>query len=217
MVGEQKASRCTKNLKLAVAFSSLLICALLLGCEGFFVDPVLTSVTIGPSATIQMRNTIQMSAVGTFNDGSQSKLSNVYWNSSTPNVAKVSSSGLVTGIEPGQTTITGAQQTVSGTATISVTLAGLTSISVTSQDGLTSIAYGSSEQFVAMGTASGEQIDITDSVTWSTSPSSVQNVTISNSGLLVTVSGPTTPVQFQVVATDPTTGISGHLTFLVHP
>ena len=211
-------SRWKDNLQLAAGLATLLTCAVLLGCEGFFVEPVLTSITVGPSTTIQTGTTIQMSAVGTYNDGSTSKLSNVLWSSATPSVAKVNSSGLVTGVEPGQATIAGAKETATGTATISVTVSGLTSINVSTQDGLTSIAYGESEQFLATGTASGQQINITDSVTWTTSPSSIQNVTISSSsGLLVTVSGPVTPVQFQVVATDPTTGISGTLTFLVHP
>ena len=159
-----------------------------------------------------------MSAIGTYNDGSQSTLSGVYWSSNPPSVATVSASGLVTGVGPGQATITGAKETASATATITVTIGGLTSIRITSQDGLTSIAYGETEQFVATGTANGEMIDITDSVTWSTSPSSIQNVSIApTTGMLITLSGPTTAAQFQVVATDPTTGISGQMTFIVHP
>jgi len=43
------------------------------GCD-FFVDPVLTGMAVGPSATIQTGNTVQMNAVGTFNDGSQNDL-----------------------------------------------------------------------------------------------------------------------------------------------
>jgi hypothetical protein len=196
----------------------LLIWVLWPGCDGFFIEPVLTGITVGPSTTIQMGNSIQMSAVGSYNDGSQQNLSNVLWSTSTPNVATISGSGLVIGVEPGQTTITGAKETVNGTATVSVTLAGLTAIRVTTQDGLTNIAFGESEQFIATGTANGEQVNITDSVTWSTSPSSISSVTIaSTTGLLVTISGPTTPVQFQVIATDPTSGISGTMAFTVHP
>jgi len=203
---------------LAVLFVSLLV-GLGPGCEGFFVDPVLTGIAVGPSATIQTGTTIQMSAVGTYNDGSQKTLkSNVFWSSGTPNVASVSSSGLVTGVGPGQATITGASSTVIGTATITVTIGGLTAIQVSNQDNVTSIVYGNSEQFIATGTANGKQITITDSVTWSTNPSSIPNVSIaSNSGLLGTTSGPTTAVQFDVVATDPTTNISNRMSFAVRP
>jgi len=207
-----------QRLKLVIGLAALLITASLLGCEGFFVEPVLTGVTVGPAVTIQTGSTVQMSALGTYNDGSQQKLSNVFWSSSTPNIASIDSSGLVTGKETGQTTITGSKDTATGTATITVSVGGLSAIQVSSQDGITSIAYGQTEQFVALGTANGQQMDITDSVTWSTSPSSIPSVTIApTTGLLTTTSGPATLVQFQVVATDPTTGISGQVTFIVHP
>jgi Bacterial Ig-like domain (group 2) len=205
--------------RIAVATTALFIAALDLGCEGFFVDPVLTGIAVGPGTTIQTGTTIQMSAVGTFNDGSQKSLaSGVYWSSGTPAVAKISNSGLVTGVGAGQAVITGASGTVVGSATVTVTVGGLTSIQVASQDGFTNITYGSSEQFVATGTANGEQIDITNSVTWSTNPSSIPNVSIdSNSGLLTTTSGPTDIVQFEVIATDPPSGISDGIKFTVRP
>jgi len=191
----------------------------LLGCEGFFVDPVLTGIAVGPAATIQTGNTLQMSAVGTYDDGSQKSLSEgVFWSSGTTSIATVDSSGVVKGVRPGQSTITGASGTVVGSTTITVALGGLSSIQVTSEDGFFNITYGSSEQFVATGTANGVQIDVTDSVTWSTNPSRIPNVSIdSTSGLLTTTSGGTQPVQFDVIATDLPTGISDHLTFIVRP
>jgi hypothetical protein len=85
-------------------------------------------------------------------------------------------------------------------------------------DGLNSITYGSSEQFVATASANGQQIDITDSVTWSTNPGSIPSVSIApTTGLLTTTSGPTTSAKFIVVALDPTSGISGQMNFVVHP
>jgi len=212
-------SRIKKATRPAGTLLVLVLLALLPGCEGFFVDPILTGITVGPSTTIQDGITVQMIAVGTYNDGSQSKLSSsVYWSSGTPSVATVNKSGLVTGLGPGQTTITGACETVTASATIIVTIGGLTSIRVTSEDGLTNIAYGSSEQFVATGTANGEQFNITDSVTWSTNPASLSDVSIDpTSGLLTTTSGPSSAVQFQVIATDPTTGIFGVMNFRVNP
>ncbi len=196
----------------------ILTLALALGCNGFFVDPVLTGIAVGPALTIQTGNTVQMSAVGTYDDGSHKTLSsNVFWSSGTDTVATVSKSGMVAGVGPGQATITGASGTVVGSATITVTIGGLTSIQVTSQDGLRNITYGSSEQFVATGTANGQQINITDSVTWSTNPSPPSVSIDSRSGLLTTTSGPATAVQFEVIATDPTTGISDSINFTVTP
>ena len=204
--------------RVAATLPILLILALALGCDGFFVDPVLTGVTVGPAVTIQSGNTVQMSAVGTYNDGSQKTLSSgVFWSTGANNVATINKSGMVTGVGPGQATITGASGTVVGSATITVTLGSLTSIKVTSQDGLSNITYGSSEQFVATGTANGQQIDITDSVTWSTNPSPPSVSIDPRSGLLTTTSGPATTVQLEVIATDPTTGISDSINFTVSP
>jgi len=190
-----------------------------IGCDGFFVDPVLTGMTVGPGVTIQTGTTVQMSAVGSFDDGSQKKLtSHVFWSSGSPNVATVSASGLVTGVGPGQSSITGVSETVSGSATVTVTIGGLTSIQVTTKDGASNITYGSSEQFVATGTANGHQIDITNSVVWSTNPSSIPNISIdATSGLLTTTSGPTSVAQFDVTATDQSTGISDSINFVVRP
>lgn len=206
--------------RFAAASATLVIAILHPGCEGFFVDPVLTGMTVGPAATIQTGTTVQMNAVGTYNDGSQKDLkgSSVFWSSGTPSIATISTSGLVTGLSPGQALISGASGTVTGTVTVTVTIGSLTSIKVTTQDGLTSISYGSTEQFVAMGTANGQPVDITDSVHWSTSPSNINGVSIdSKTGLLTTTSGPTTTQQFTVVAIDPTTNLSGQINFIVHP
>ena len=207
------------RLRIVAASITLLMIGLELGCDGFFVDPVLTGIVVGPAATIQTGDTLQMSAVGTYDDGKQKSLtSGVSWNSATPSVARINDHGLVTGVGPGQSVITGAAGTVSASATVTVTLGNLTSIKVTTADGFTSIVWGSSEQFIATGTAGGQQFDITDSVTWTTNPRSIQNVSIdSNTGLLTTTSGPTNIVQFDVIATDPPSGISNHMTFTVHP
>jgi trimeric autotransporter adhesin len=203
---------------IAAIFPILLILALALGCDGFFVDPVLTGIAVGPGATIQTGSTVQMNAVGTYDDGSHKTLSSdVFWSTGASSVATISKSGLVNGVGPGQATITGASGTVVGSATITVTIGGLTSIKVTSQDGLSNITYGSSEQFVATGTANGQQIDITDSVTWSTNPSPPSVSIDPRSGLLTTTSGPATAVLFEVIATDPTTGISDSINFTVSP
>ena len=93
----------------------------------------------------------------------------------------------------------------------------LTSNKVTSQNGFTNITHGSNEQFVSTGTASGQQVVTTDSVTWSTNPAVIPIVSIdTKSGLLTTTSGLTNLVHFDVIATDPTTGIFGTMNFTVH-
>ena len=111
-----------KKLQIAGAVGTLLMFAFGVGCNGFFVNPTLTGVTVGPTTSIQTGYTVQMTAVGTYNDGSTKTLtSGVFWSSSAPSIASVNSSGLVTGVSPGQTTIQGSASTVNGSATITVT------------------------------------------------------------------------------------------------
>jgi len=209
-------SSTTRKIQLLLAFAALAMLALSLGCRGFFVNPTLTGITVGPTATIQQGKTVQMSATGNFDDGTTKALGKgVFWSSATDTVATIdSTTGIVTGVSPGTSVITGALGSVSGTATITVTLANITAIKVTSTD--TSIKYGSTEQFKATATANGQQVDVTNSVTWTTNPSSITDVSIdSSTGLLTTTSGGTTPVTFFVIATDSASGISGQESFTV--
>jgi hypothetical protein len=158
-----------KKFQIVGAIGTLLFLAAVAGCNGFFVDPVLTSITVGPTATINENGTVQESAVGSYNDGSTSSLSNVQWSSGTPSVATISSSGLVTGVTPGTSTITGASGTVSGTATITVALQNVTGITITPTSS-TIRANGGSAQFTANATISGSApVNVTDTATWSAS------------------------------------------------
>jgi hypothetical protein len=158
-----------KKFQIVAAFASLLLFAAGVACNGFFVDPVLTSVTVGPTATINQGGTVQESAVGSFNDGSTKSLSNVQWSSGSENVASVSSSGLVTGVSPGTSTITGASGTVSGTSTITVALQNVTGITV-SPSTANIKANGGSAPFTAKATiAGGAPIDVSETATWSAS------------------------------------------------
>ncbi|HXW93510.1 MAG TPA: Ig-like domain-containing protein [Terriglobales bacterium] len=161
------------NTKLELTAVGTLAASLLLvlgvGCNGFFVNPTLTSITVGPTVTIQQNGTVQMSAVGTYNDGSSQSLSNVLWSSSETSVASITDGGLVTGISPGTSTITGASETVSGTATITVALSNVTGIKV-SPTSATAAADGGTHNFTAQATISnGSPVDITSTATWSIS------------------------------------------------
>jgi trimeric autotransporter adhesin len=158
-----------KKFEILTAFATLLLIAVGVGCHGFFVDPVLTSVTVGPTATINQGGTVQESAVGTYNDGSTNSLTNIQWSSDTQSVATISSSGLVTGVSPGAATITGASGTVSGTSAITVSLSNVTglTISPTTQSIKANGGFGS---FLAKATiAGGQQQDVSESATWTAS------------------------------------------------
>jgi hypothetical protein len=156
-----------KKIEILAAFATLLLSAIGIGCHGFFVDPVLTTVTVGPTATINQGGTVQESAVGTFNDGSTSSLTNVQWSSSTESVATISASGLVTGVSTGQTTITGASGTVSGTSTVTVALNDVTAITISPTTNHAQ-ANGGTANYKALATVSGgSSVDVTATATWS--------------------------------------------------
>jgi hypothetical protein len=181
-----------KKLQLVAAFATLILFAVVVGCNGFFVDPVLTSIAVGPTATINQGATVQESAVGTYNDGSTKTLgSGVQWSSSTSTVASVTSAGLVTGTSPGSATITAAYQTTSGTSSITVSLGNVSAIKITPQTGSVAVNAVSLPYF-AYATVAGDStpVDVSPTATWTTSDPT--NVTInvpSTTGVGVTFTG----------------------------
>lgn len=177
-----------KKAQIVGAIATLLLFATVVGCNGFFVNPVLTSMTVGPNATINQGGTVQESAVGTYNDGSTKSLSNVQWSSEDEGVATVSSSGLVTGVSTGTATITGASGTVSGTATITVALQNVTGITITPKTASIR-ANGGTATFTANATvAGGSTQNVTDTATWSASDvNSGNDVTLTQGSTTETV------------------------------
>ncbi|MGO9125033.1 MAG: Ig-like domain-containing protein [Terriglobales bacterium] len=156
-----------KKLEILAASATLLLFAAGVACNGFFVNPVLTTMTIGPTATINQGGTVQESAVGTYNDGSTKSLTSVQWSSDTESVATISTSGLVTGVSPGTSTITGASGTVSGTATVTVALSNVTGITISPTTNHAQ-ANGGTADYTALATISGgSPVDITATATWS--------------------------------------------------
>ena len=160
-----------KKLQLVAAFATLLLFAVGVACNGFFVDPVLTSMTVGPTATINQGGTVQESAIGTYNDGSTKILSSgVQWSSSDSTTASVSNSGLVTGAAPGSATITAGFQATSGTSSITVTLGNVTALKISPTTASIS-TNGGSQQFFAYATVTGESapLDVSSTAIWTVS------------------------------------------------
>ena len=159
--------------------SVFLAFAIAVGCTGFFVNPTLSTLAIGPQTPTLTSNpvqTLQMSATGTFSDGSTQDLTGkVLWNSATPNCAAIAKGGLVTpattvagGICTTQVTASFSTATPA-TTTVTVTAGTPTSITLTASS--TTPTAASSVTFKAVATfpnSSGQQ-DITTSVTWNNS------------------------------------------------
>jgi hypothetical protein len=151
---------------------------------------VKTLVVSSTSQSIAQGTTVQFTAIGTMTDNStQNVTGSVAWSSSNPSVASINvngASGLAMGLTAGSSmisaTVTNALGTVSSSATLTVSNATLTSLSVTPTDltGNNSITLGTVQQFTATGTFSDNSMqDITGTVAWSTSPTSVASITTS--------------------------------------
>ena len=162
--------------KAALAF--LLVLVLAGGaCQGFFVDPALTSVTVTPATpSIAEGATLQMTATGTYEDGTTKTITaSATWSTSDATIATVNNTGVVAGVAPGSASISASSGAVSGSTNVTITLSGLVSIQVTPTNA--SIASAQTQQFQAMGKLqNGQQEDITTAVTWRSSRPNVATI-----------------------------------------
>ncbi len=180
-----------RNIRLLASFATLLLTASIVGCNGFFVDPTLTSVNITPTTpSIQQGSTQQLTATGTYDDGSTKNITgSAQWTSDDTTIATVSAGGgLVTGVSAGTAGISASSGGISGSTTVTITLANLQSIDVEPSSKSIS-GSGVQQQYTATGhfTAGGDQ-DVTEAVTWSVSPSTAATIsnTTGSKGLLTT-------------------------------
>ena len=142
---------------------------------------------------------LQFTATGTFTDDSSLDLTTAAtWTSSTTTVATIGSTGLVTAVGQGTTTITATSAGVSGSTVFTVTPIELVSIAVTPDS--PSQVEGLTQQFTATFTDSTTQ-DLTPTAAWTSSATTV--ATISSTGLATAVGVGTTTI----IATSD--GISG--------
>lgn len=177
-----------KKLPLTLAFTVLLVFAFGVSCKGFFVAPTLTSITINGAGSVNVGSNVSMTAFGVDSDGTGAVLeSGVSWSSSDTTIAQITGScatqpcgGVsIEGVAAGQVTITASDQSVSNTATLNVTLPGVTNFEVcegtfgattTCSSGSTPLTWttsgGQTQTFVAQGSANGTEYDLTSQATW---------------------------------------------------
>jgi uncharacterized protein YjdB len=149
--------------------------------------PILLSISIEPTNTsIPLGSSKQLQAIGTFSNGRTLDLTTTAtWSSAQSAIASVRF-GVVLGKEVGTTTISALSGSVNGSGTLTVTSPVLSSIAVTPAN--PHLEAGSTVQLTATGTSTdGSTQDITNSVEWTASPTSVTSV--SKAGL-VTGQGP---------------------------
>ncbi len=177
-----------QKLRLAGTFALLVALALTISCTGFFVNPTLTTITVDPpTPSINQGASQQMSATGTFQDGSTSTLTGgtscsgntVCWSSSDTTVVAITTGGLATGVAQGTATITAASGAITGTTQATVDLTNVTNFQVcegtfgatgacsSGSTALTSsVTAGTSQSFIAQGSSNGQTFDLTTSSTW---------------------------------------------------
>ena len=129
--------------------------------------------------------TQQADAIGTFSDGQVGPVGpQVNFASSDPSVATIDSSGVITWVGLGSTSISATVSPVSGSANLTVTAP--TSLQVSASN-TTITGLGLTQQFVATGAypSSAVPLDITHLVSWSSSQHGV--ATISVSGLATSI------------------------------
>ncbi len=183
------------KLRVGGSIAALATVALAISCTGFFVNPTLTSLAVGPaSPTIETGNTdntVQMTAVGTNNDGSIASNPSVAWTINPTSVATISSSGLVTSVSVGTATVTATSNqnpTISATQTVTVTVGCITSITVSPTSGTVTNNDPTVSITAEAATCNGPY-DVTDVATWTSSNTSLATV---SAGTVTIVSGLTT-------------------------
>ena len=209
-----------QGLIIGILVGSATITAMQAGVSGSTIvtvtPAILTSIVVTPAnASIALGTTAQLTAAGTFSDGTTQDLTtSASWISTSDAVATVGntgSPGLATGTGVGSATITATQAGVSGSATVTVTAAILTSITITPPN--PSIAKATTVQLIATGTFSdGTTQDFTASASWISTSDAIAPVGNTGSPGLVTGTGVGSAT---ITATQ--AGMSGSATVTVTP
>jgi len=147
-------------------------------------DAVVTRIDIDPpELTIPAGLRKQLKANGTFSDDSTRDVtSSATWSTSDSDICSVSnlaaSMGLFSAVKPGPCALAATIAGVSGSASVTVSNAALTKVTITPlQNDLKGLPIGLSQRFVAMGTyTAGNPQDITSQVFWSSSEDSVAGI-----------------------------------------
>ena len=184
------------QLRVAGAFAALATLAVAVSCKGFFVNPTLSTIAVGPvTPTIETgttNNTVQMTAFGTNNDGSTNTHPSVAWSiSPTSGVATISTSGLVTSVATGTATVTATSNqnpTISGTQTVTVTVGCIQSIQLSQTSGSVS-GNNPTLALTATATTCNGPFPVTDVATWTSSNTNLATV---SAGTVTEVPGITT-------------------------
>ena len=153
----------------------------------------LQAIAIAPTTPAVARGTTQqLAAMGTFSDAVTLDLtSQVTWASSNTALATISSAGLASAIAVGTPMITATRGAVVGSTTLVVTSAALQSITVTPAN--ENLAKGLTQQYTATGNlADSTTTNLTALVTWSSSDTTIAQITAAGIATALAAGGPVT-------------------------
>ncbi len=188
---------------------ALFVISLVLPLAGCGNPSGLDSIQISPtSQSLTTGQTVQFTVTGTYGNSkhtsTQEITNGVTWASRNTGVVTVTSSGVATAVGAGTATITASAQAFNGpassSATITVTSTGGstasgTIVGITITPGAQSIAgAGNTVQFIAIGTtSSGATVNLTNSVIWTSSATSIATIG-ATTGLATSVASGTTTI-----------------------
>lgn len=180
-------------------------------CEGFFVSPQITSITVTPPSPSMVTGAVlQFSAVAKYEDGSTKVLSDCTWTSSNAAILVVNKWGVATAVSAGSATLTASYDVGIGSTTVTINTSPLVALKISPINPSISLTQATTQQFAATATfADGSVRDVTNSVDWTSSSTAV--ATISTTGLATANSAGNTTIKI-------TSGtISDTTTLLVTP
>ena len=195
-----------RKLQLIGSFVFLVLMAVAVGCNGFFVDPNLVSITVAPPTPTLVVGAagVQMTAFGTYDDGTTNKNinSSVTWTMNPPGYATISAGGLLTGTSPSPSTVTlqASDLAVVGSTTFQV-FSSVSAITASPSTQTVSASSGNPICLVATAQTSTGPQDISSTATWAFTNSASQTV----SGLNKTTATTCNPGQaFSIGTLSPT-------------
>jgi len=186
-----------------VCFAGVVAASLSAGCG----TPHLIDLSVAPGRiSIALGDTAKFTVMANYSDGtSEDVTGSATWSTLNTSIATVTPGGVASPVAVGTTSIVASAYGKNGTASLIVSKATLTAISVTSP--AAAIALGQSAQLQAQGTYSDKSVqDITDQVSWSAAQPGV--VTITSTGLAISKAVGNT----QVTASLNSINASGQLT-----
>jgi uncharacterized protein YjdB len=165
----------------------LILAAVVAACSSTSTDVVTTdvgSVSIVPSrTTVLVGSTIPLQALVQDPGGKTIPATDVFWSVQNPNIATISSAGVVTGVALGSTQVAASVNGTSGIATITVSQAAVATVTVTPSQ--LPLSVGQTTQLAATVKDGGGNLLNGRAVSWSSSNTAA--ATVSSQGLVTAV------------------------------